>query len=82
MRKTLLAAGLATGVALVCSQSAGAVPAGATTVKQAAAAASPVERVQYVQRRTKHGMVKCYRYFVIGPYRCHYYRNGTISFPF
>jgi hypothetical protein len=31
--------------------------------------------VQYAERRTRHGVVKCYRDLVIGPYRCHYYRG-------
>jgi hypothetical protein len=26
--------------------------------------------------------VKCYRDLVIGPYRCHYFRNGVLSVPF
>jgi hypothetical protein len=29
--------------------------------------------VQYIERRTRHGVVKCYRDLVIGPYRCHHY---------
>jgi hypothetical protein len=74
MHKTLLALGLAAGVGLAFSQSAGAVPANAPALKEAAATASTIQRVQYEERRTRHGMVKCYRDFVVGPYRCHYFR--------
>ncbi len=79
MRKTLLALSLVAGAGLACSQSAGAVPMSAAAVKETAAAASPVQQAQYTERRTRHGMVKCYRDLVIGPYRCHYFRNGTLS---
>jgi hypothetical protein len=80
MRKTLVilsfAAGLgAAGLGLVYSQSAGAVPADATSVKEAATAASSLQRAEYTERRTRHGVVKCFRALVIGPYRCHYYRD-------
>jgi hypothetical protein len=75
MQKTLLALSLAAGVGLVCSQSAGAVPVSATAVKEAATATSPVQQAQYSERRTRHGIVKCYRDFVVGPYRCHYFRG-------
>ncbi|MGD0421200.1 MAG: hypothetical protein ABSA68_16730 [Xanthobacteraceae bacterium] len=75
MQKTLLALSLAAGVGLVCSQSAGAVPVSATAVKEAAAATSPLQQAQYAERRTRHGIVKCYRDFVVGPYRCHYFRS-------
>ncbi|MDR3420058.1 MAG: hypothetical protein P4L80_02255 [Xanthobacteraceae bacterium] len=73
MQKTLLALTVAAGVGLVCSQSAGAVPASPTAVKEAAAT-SPVQQAQYAERRTRNGVVKCYRDFVVGPYRCHYFR--------
>ena len=75
MQKTLLALSLVAGVGLVCSQSAGAVPVSATAVKEAAAATSPLQQAQYAERRTRHGIVKCYRDFVVGPYRCHYFRS-------
>lgn len=75
MQKTLLALGLAAGLGLVAVQSAGAAPANAPALKEAATANSSVTQVQYAERRTRHGMVKCYRDFVIGPYRCHYYRG-------
>jgi len=78
MRKILLALSLAAGVGLVCGN-AGAAPISGTAIKEAATATSPVEQAQYTQYRTKHGVVKCYRTLVVGPYSCHYFRNGTIN---
>jgi len=78
MRKTLLALSLAAGIGLVCG-SAGAVPLSAPAMKESAAATSPVEQAQYAQYRTRHGVVKCYRTLVIGPYSCHHFHNGTIN---
>jgi hypothetical protein len=72
MQKTLAALSLAAGIGLCC-QSAGAVPGSATAVQVAAAAISPWQQAQYAERRTRHGVVKCYRDFVVGPYRCHYF---------
>ena len=74
MRKLLIVLGFAAGLGLVCSQSAIAAPADAAAVKKAAAAVSPLQQAQYYERHTRHGIVKCYRTFVIGPYRCHYFR--------
>jgi hypothetical protein len=73
MRKILFAVSLAAGFTALCSQDAGAVPANATAIPAAATAASAVEQVQYSEHRTRHGVVKCYRVLVIGPYRCHHY---------
>jgi hypothetical protein len=75
MRKTLLAAGLglAAGVAALWCQNANAVPAYAIALHEAATNGSVIRQVQYIERRTRHGVVKCYRDLVIGPYRCHYY---------
>jgi hypothetical protein len=43
-------------------------------MKEAAAATSPLEPAQYAEYRTRRGhLVKCYREFVVGPYRCHWY---------
>ena len=78
MRKTLVTLSFAVGFVAAgfgMVQSAGAVPADATAVKEAATAASPLQQAQYVERRTRHGVVKCFRDLVIGPYRCHYYRD-------
>jgi hypothetical protein len=74
MKKRLVALSVAAGIGLICCQSAGAVPAAAAALKEAAAAASPVRQAQFAARRTRYGVVKCYRDFVIGPYRCHRYR--------
>jgi hypothetical protein len=73
MRKTLSAVILAAGFSALCCQDAGAVPANAAAMREAASAASPMQQVQYAERRTRHGVVKCYRDFVVGPYRCHYF---------
>jgi len=73
MQKTLVALSFAAGIGLVCCQSAGAVPANGAAVQDAATATSPLQRAQYTERRTRHGIVKCFRTLVIGPYRCHYY---------
>lgn len=75
MQKTLAVITFAAGIGLICCQSASAVPAGATAMKEAATAASTLQQVQYEEHRTRHGVVKCYRDFVIGPYRCHYFRS-------
>ena len=75
MRKMLFAAGVAAALGLVGVSSAGAMPAGASAVKNAAVAASPLQQAEYVERHTRHGIVKCYRDLVIGPYRCHHYRD-------
>jgi hypothetical protein len=73
MRKTLVALSFAAGLGLIYSQSASAVPADLMAVNEAATAASPLQQAQYAERRTRHGVVKCYRDFVVGPYRCHYF---------
>lgn len=87
MCKTLVALSFAAGLGLIGlgllgSGSAFAVPADATAMKQAATAASPLEQAQYAEHRARRGVVKCYRDLVIGPYRCHYFRNGVLSIPF
>jgi hypothetical protein len=81
MQRTLLAVGLAAGIGLMCG-SAGAVPVSAPAVQEAAAATSPVQQAQFNEYRTRHGVLKCYRDLVIGPYRCHHYRNGQVTLPF
>jgi hypothetical protein len=78
MRKMLSVAGLAAAlgfavVAPIGLADAGAVPADAAMVKQSAAAASPLLQAQFAGRRTRHGVVKCYRTLVVGPYRCHHF---------
>ncbi len=82
MQKILSAVSLAAGIGLLLSQSANAVPVDPGALNAAATTASPVQQVQYDQYRTRHGVVKCYRDLVIGPYRCHRFRNGVLSIPF
>ncbi len=72
MRKLLLFAVSLAALGLVGVSSASAVPADATAVQQAANAASPL-RQAFVGHPTSHGVVKCYRTLVVGPYRCHYF---------
>jgi hypothetical protein len=74
MRRLLVVLSFAAAAGLACSQSAIAAPADAAGMKQAAIAASPLQRAQYTERHTRRGIVKCYRTLVIGPYRCHYFR--------
>jgi hypothetical protein len=75
MRTALAALVIAAGAGFVCCQNAGASPFAATAMKATATAASPVQQVQYREGYTRHGFVKCYRFLVIGQYRCHYYRD-------
>ncbi|HEY1745349.1 MAG TPA: hypothetical protein VGG11_01080 [Xanthobacteraceae bacterium] len=70
MRKILFAVSLTAGFTVLCWQDAGAVPVNAAAFSTGTAA---VEQVQYTEHRTRHGVVKCYRDLVIGPYRCHHY---------
>jgi hypothetical protein len=74
MRKMLFAVSFAVAFGMVGVSGAGAVPADATAVKEAATAASPLQQAQYAERRGRRGgIVKCFREFVIGPYHCHWY---------
>jgi hypothetical protein len=60
-------------VAPVGIADAGAIPADAAIVKQSAAAGSLLQQAQFAGRRTRHGVIKCYRTLVVGPYRCHHF---------
>ena len=74
--KTWAALSLAAFTGRVCCESAGAVPASAPAMKAAAAdaaPAAPIEQAQYYERHTRHGVVKCYREFVVGRYVCRRY---------
>jgi hypothetical protein len=75
MRTVLAALVIATGAGFVCCQNAGAAPLAATSIRQNAAAVSPVQQVQYREGYGRHRIVKCYRFLVFGRYRCHYYRG-------
>jgi hypothetical protein len=48
-------------------------------VKEAATATTTLRQAQYIERRIRHGVVKCYRDFVIGPYRCHYFPDPFVQ---
>ncbi len=69
MRRALLALSFAAGLGMLCGHTANAFPADGNGVREAAAG-SPLQ-VQYEERRTRSGVVKCYRTFVVGRYRCH-----------
>ena len=73
MRMTLTALSLAAGLGVIACQSAAALPVAPAAIQQAATAGSNVEQAQYAERRARRGHVKCFREFVIGPYRCHWY---------
>jgi len=75
MRTVLAALIIATGAGFVSCQNAGASPGEAAAIKETATAASPVQQAQYREGYTRHGVVKCYRFLVLGHYRCHYYRD-------
>jgi hypothetical protein len=70
MGKALLALSFAAGLGTLCSHAANAAPADSQAVREAAKASSPL-KVQYEERRTRYGVVKCYRTLVVGRYRCH-----------
>jgi hypothetical protein len=82
MRTTLVALSFAAGIGLAGAGAANAAPAAGAGLANAAATASPLTAVQYSEHRTRHGVVKCYRDLVVGPYRCHHFRNGELSVPF
>ena len=72
MRAKLTTLALAGALSIVCYQSAGAVPTDAAAMKRAAIAASVA---QFSARPTRHGVIKCYRRFIVGRPVCrHFYR--------
>jgi len=75
MRVKLTGLILAGALCLVCYQSADAVPANAAAMKRAAIAASTVQNAQFYARPTRHGVIECYRQFIVGRPVCrHFYR--------
>ena len=75
MRAILTTLAFAGAVNLFCCQSAGAIPTDAAVMKRAATAASEVQDAQFYARPTRHGVIKCYREFVVGRPVCrHFYR--------
>ena len=75
MRATLATLALAGALSVVCYQSAGAVPTDAAAMKRVAIAASAAQEAQFYARPTRHGVIKCYRRFIVGQPVCrHFYR--------
>jgi hypothetical protein len=75
MRAILTGLVFAGALNLVCYQSAEAVPADAAAMNLAATTTSTVQLAQFYARRTRHGVIKCYRQFVLGRPVCrHFYR--------
>jgi hypothetical protein len=70
---TALAAGISLAGSFALSQNAAALPIAANAIGQSATAAPDVTQVQYSEKRTRHGIKKCYREFVVGNYVCRYY---------
>jgi hypothetical protein len=74
MRNTLFFFSLAAGLAIAGASGARAVPINAAAVKEVPATTSPLQPAQYAETWSRHGgRIKCFREFVIGPYRCHWY---------
>jgi hypothetical protein len=73
MRTMLAVASVAATLGFLGCDSAGAIPAAPTAVSEAPTAAP--QPIQFRARRTRHGVVKCYRELVVGPYRCHHFRR-------
>jgi hypothetical protein len=75
MRATVTTLALAGALSVVWYQSADAVPADAAAMKRAAITASIMQDAQFYARPTRHGVIKCYRQFVVGRPVCrHFYR--------
>jgi len=74
MRNTVFVLSLAGGLAIAFAWSASAVPISAAAVKEVSATTSPLQPVQYAETWSRRGSrIKCFREFVVGPYRCHWY---------
>jgi hypothetical protein len=74
MRSALAALIFAAGFAFAGPGNAAAAPWSGSALKEAAAAASAVVETHFSIRRTRHGIRKCYREFIFGPYVCRTYR--------
>ncbi len=74
MRRILAVLGFSGAIMLGCAANAGAMTID-SGVKEAAAAAAPLQQAQYYEWQRGHRITKCYREFVVGRYVCHtYYR--------
>jgi hypothetical protein len=77
MRSTVAALAFAGILSLVSYQSAAAVPANPGALKPAVNANPTAQEAQFYARPTRHGIIKCYREFVVGRPVCrHFYRWG------
>ena len=75
MRATLTRLAFVGVLSLVCYQRADAVPADAGAMKRAATGTWTAQEAQFYARPTRHGIIKCYREFVVGRPVCrHFYR--------
>jgi hypothetical protein len=75
MRATLSGLAFASALTLVWYQSAAAVPVDTGAMQRAATTISTVQDAQFYARPTRHGVIKCYRQFVVGRPVCrHFYR--------
>jgi hypothetical protein len=75
MRATLTTIAFAGVLSLLCYQSAYAVPIDAAAIKRAATDSSTLQDAQFYARPTRHGVIKCYRQFIVGRPVCrHFYR--------
>jgi hypothetical protein len=75
MRAILTGLVFAGALNLVCYQNADAVPVCAAAMKPAATAASTVLEAQFYARPTRHGVIKCYREFVVGRPVCRHFHH-------
>jgi len=75
MRATFMRLAFASAVSFVCYQNADAVPVDAAAMKRAAINASTVQEVQFYARPTRHGVIKCYRQFVVGRPVCRHFHR-------
>ena len=75
MRATLTTLAFTGALSLICYQSADAVPIDAAAVKRAAIGASVVQDAQFYARPTRHGVIKCYREFIVGRPVCRHFHR-------
>jgi hypothetical protein len=75
MRATVMRLAFAGAVCLVCYQNADAVPVDAAAMMRVASAPSTVQQAQFYARPTRHGVIKCYREFVVGRPVCRHFHR-------
>jgi hypothetical protein len=75
MRAILTTLAFAGGLSFFCYQSANGLPTDAAAMKRAATDASIAQDAQFYARPSRHGIIKCYREFIVGRPVCrHFYR--------